>query len=257
MFFRKIILSLLLLSILTAATAGYRWWKGRNNKPVAPQEATSAPEEFKKLMKRYGQANDSLALVTGTIRIYDEENKGKLKETSSFRYLRSGAGYYMQLSYLQTFCDGKWVVQLDTVNRQIVVEKARGQFPGGMINPAMAQESFFSDTARFRITGVVKTEGNQRSLRLQSELNPETRYSTLFYDTLSYRLSKAEIERWKPGAAADEKGDKIWLVKIDYQYPPAETMDLRRRIRSMVSVDGGKPTLTVAYRDYELNVNNN
>ncbi len=256
MSFRKTILSVLLLSILTAATAGYRWWKVRDNRPVAQQETTSAPEELKKLMKRYGQANDSLVSVTGTIRIYDEENKGKLKETSSFRYLRSGAGYYMQLSYLQTFCDGRWVVALDTVHQQIVVAKANGQLPDGMINPAMIQESF-SDTARFRITGVIKTEGGQRSLRLKSELNPEIRYSTLFYDTLSYRLSRAEIERWKPGATADEKDNKRWLVKIDYQYPTAETMNLHRRIRSMVSVDGKKPALAADYRDYQLNVNNN
>jgi hypothetical protein len=126
-----------------------------------------------------------------------------------------------------------------------------------MMGPALTPESLFSDTARFRTTGVVKQERDQRSLRLQSELDPGIRSSTLFYDTLSYRLNKAEIERWKPGSAPDEKADKIWLVKIDYQYPPAETMDLRRQIRSMVSVDSRKPALTAAYQDYELNVNNN
>jgi hypothetical protein len=252
-----IILSVLFLSTLTAATAGYRWWKGRDNTPVAQQDLPSATEEYKKLMRSYGHANDSLPSIAGTIRIYDEENKGQLKETRSFRYLRCGAGFYMRLSYLQTFCDGKWLLQLDTIHRQIVVEKANGQIPGGMMGPAMTPETLFSDTARFRTTGIVKVEGNWRSLRLQSELNPEIRSSTLFYDTLRYRLRKAELERWKPGSLPDEKGDKIWLVKIDYQYPAAETMDLRRRIRSMVSVDDRKPALATAYQDYELTLNNN
>lgn len=257
MSFPKIILSILLLSILTAATAGYHWWKVRDKRSVAQQNLPPAPEEWGKLMRSYGHVNDSLPSMAGTIHIYDEENKGRLKETNSFRFLRIGAGYYMQLSYLQTFSDGKWVLQLDTVHRQIIIGKAGGQVAGIMMNAALGQENLFSDTARFRTTGIVKTEGTMRSLRIQSELTPEIRSSTLFYDTLNYRLSKAEIERWKPGTAPDEKGDKIWLVKIDYQYPPVEKMDLRRRIRSMVSVDDRKPALAAAYRDYELNVHNN
>jgi hypothetical protein len=257
MSFKKIILSALLLSMLTAATAGYRWWKDREKTPALQSVLPSAPEELQKLIQRYRREADSSASVAGTIRIYDRENKDLLKESRTFRYIRCGMGYYVQLSSLQIFCDGIWLVQLDSVNRQIVVEKAPPGGPGGMMNIAAPPETFFSDTARFRISGVVMAEGDQRSLRLQSELNPEIRSSTLFYDTLSYQLSKAEIERWKPGTAPDEKGDKIWLVKIDYRYPPAEKMDLRMKIKSIVAIDGRRVTPGAAYRDYELNANNN
>jgi len=257
MSFKKLILSALLLSLLTAATAGYRWWKSRDKTPALQRVLPSAPEELQKLIQQYRRKADSSASVAGTIRIYDRENKDLLKESKTFRYLRYGMEYYMQLSSLQFFCDGIWLVQLDTVNRQIVVEKAPPGGPGGMMSLAPPPEIFFSDTARLRISGTVMAEGDQRSLRLQSELNPEIRSSTLFYDTLSYQLNKAEIERWKPGTSPDEKGDKIWLVKIDYQYPPAEKMDLRKKIKSIVSIDGHRVIPGAAYRDYEVNANNN
>jgi hypothetical protein len=255
MSFKKIFLSALLLSALTAATAGYHWWKGRDKTSAPQRELPPAPEEFRKVMLRYQRTVHSLASVEGTIRIYDQENKSALREVKTFRFVRCGDGYYMQLSYLQTFCDGKWLVQLDTVNRQIVVEKARGS--AASMDPAVSQGALFSDTAQFRISGLVKAEGSQRSLRLQSELNPEIRSSTLFYDSLSYQLNRAEMEWWKPGSAPDDKGEKIWLARIDYRYPPAEKMDLPAKISSIVTIVRRKVRAAAAYRDYDLNINNN
>lgn len=257
---KKIFLSVLLLSLLTAATAGYHWWKGSDRaviSPAAPREMPPVAEEFQKLMRSYRRAADTLASVAGTIRIYDQENNSALKETRAFRFVRCGAGYFMQLSSLQAFCDGKWLVQLDTANRQIAVSKAPAGGPDEMMTMVAPPERLFSDTARFRIRGLVEPEEGGRSLRLESELNPEIRSSTMFYDTASYQLNKAVIEWWKPGTALDDRGDKIWLVKIDYRYPPAEKIKIREKIRSIVSIDARGVTPAAAYRDYNVNANNN
>ena len=266
---KKIILSVLLLSFLTAATAGYRWWKAQA--PAPERELPSAVEELKKVMQQYRRIADTSASVAATIRIYDLENKAALKETRTFRYVRCGAGYYAQLSYLQTFCDGKWIVQLDTVNRQIGVTKLARDAAGtnlsgasGTIAPGGAAwigggslEALFSDTARFRTTGTVTAEGDQRALHMHSDLNPEIRSVALYYDTLAYHLYRTEIEYWKPTARLDDKSDKVWLAKIEYHYPQAEKMDIRRMFTAIVTIDGRKVTVGAAYRDYQLNLNNN
>jgi hypothetical protein len=255
---KKTILSVLLLSLLTAATAGYRWWNRQDRSSAPLRELPSAPEELQKIMQQYRRMADTAASVAATIRIYDLENKEVLKETSSFRYFRCPSGYYVRLSYLQTFCDGKWVVQLDTVNRQILVARSSNSPDGaalGWIGSSL--QSLFSDTAGFRMTGTVTAAGKTRRLSLQSELNPEVRSATLLYDTLSYSLDKAEIEWWKPSMHLDDKGQKVWLAKIDYLYPPPEKIDIAARIRSIISVTGKQVTATTAYRDYQLNLNNN
>jgi hypothetical protein len=256
MSYKKIILSVLLLSVLTAATAGYRWWKSQDKASAPNRELPAAAGELEKLMRQYRRVADTLASVAGTIRIYDKENKEVLQETRTFRYIRCGAGFYMQLSSLQTFCDGRWLVQLDTAGRTILLGKAPVFDPAEATNPA-SLDRLFRDTAQFRTSGMVHVEGSQRRLVLFSERNPEIRSCTLCYDSLSYRLDRAEMERWKPGSGPHEKDDRIWLVKIDYQYPPAEKIDLRAKIKSIVTLDGRVATLAAAYRDYALHITNN
>ena len=253
MFSKKIILSVVFVLALSGAMAGYHWWKISGDQPAPEKTMPSAAEEFGKVMLAYGRA-DSLSGVSGTIRIYDNEDKGALKETKTFYFVRSGAGYYVQLSYLQTWCDGVWMVQLDTVHHRVQVSKAQAGAGAGLPGPLA---TLFSDTARFRISGTVTDEGNERELHLQNELRPEIRSTTLFYDTLSYRLNRAEMEWWKPSALPDEKGDKVWLTKIDYRYSPAPRLDLSEKIRSILTVTGDVAKLTETYRDYESNLGNN
>jgi hypothetical protein len=254
---KKIILSLSMLCLLTAATAGFRWWKDRpaGMSPVTPPVA----EELKKVMQAYQQAAGGPAAITGSISIYDREDNDLLKETKSFCFFRQGASFYTQLSRLQTFCDGDLVVQLDTVDRQIIVQKAApGQAKMGaslFLDPRW--ESYFSDTARFRMTGTLTAEGRNRRLLVESELTPELRLSTLVYDTLTYRLDNAEIEWWKKTPLAGGKTNKVWLAKIAYQYVTAFDMDIRKKMRSIVALSKGKVMATDAYRDYQIIANNN
>jgi len=59
--------------------------------------------------------------LAGTIRVYDGENKYALKEEKTYHYIRAGRQYYSQLSYLQIFCNGEILLQLDTVNKVVSV----------------------------------------------------------------------------------------------------------------------------------------
>jgi len=250
---KTIFISILLLSALTAATAGLGIWKEQRRNIEGHSSTPSATSEYQRLLQRYRLTIDSLGSVAGTIRIYDKERGNAIKETRSFRYIRSGKGYYMQLSYMQTFCDGEWVVQLDTVNRQISVGKASPD----AVSPMLPAEAIFTDTAHFRTTGEVSEDVGGRQLRVVSDIDPAIRSSTLFYDTVGYQLRRADIEWWKSGVIPDGKSDKIWLMKIEYSYPQNKNMAVHERIKNIVAIRDGQITAAPAYRDYSLNVNNN
>ncbi|HEY6902141.1 MAG TPA: hypothetical protein VI233_15905 [Puia sp.] len=257
MFSKKILLSLVfVLALSAAAMAGYRWWGHMAVSPVPENPLPPAAEELARVMRAYREA-DSSSAISGIIRIYDREDKDALKETRPFRFGRSGKGFYAQLSYLQTFCDGDLLLQLDTLHRRIFLSKAPAAGMGEASFSNTPIETLFSDTASFKTTGVVSAEGKERGLHLQSEAAPGLRSSTLHYDTLTYRLNRAEIEWWKPSARQDEMGNKIWLAKISYQYAPAGRVDIREKIRSIVTITGRQVNLKDAYHDYELNLDNN
>lgn len=268
MLLKKISLLAGLLVVLTAATAGLHWWK-RSNRAGTPRSGLPSPShELQRVVREFRRTADTLASVAGTIQIYDLEGTPVLKQTTTFRYFRRAGGYYMRLSYLQTFYDGEWVVQLDTVNRQIAVGKLAPDAAGSKDQWAAASmgtagfmggslDALFSDTARFRTSGTVTAVGNRRTLRLNSELNPDIRATSLLYDTLDYRLIRAEVEWWKPTTHPDAKGDKAWLARLDYQYPPAPQMDVRKMIAGIVTMREGKATPCAAYEGYQINVNTN
>lgn len=254
---KKILLPALLLlltaSLITAAS-GRHWWK---NSTIKEKKLPDAVAEYRRLIDRSGLA-DSLLDLSGTIRIYDRENKDALKEERLFHYSRHGRQYAMQLSYLQSFCDGDLTVQLDTVNKSIVVSRSVDAGISGMFPMGRSLESLFSDTAGFRITGdVSEGTGAARVLRMQSDFNPAVRSYKIIYDTLTYHLRQSEIEWWKSGPDADGASSrKIWLARIDYQYHPGTSVNIREKLRTILLVDKGQVKAAPAYRGYQLLVNN-
>jgi hypothetical protein len=232
------------------AVAGNRYWR---KIPVSEikKELPAASEEYRRIMERYAGADSNLDL-SGNILIYDGENKYSLKERSSFSYIRSGRQYYYRLSRLQTFCDGSTVLQLDTVNKRIIVSTAShsqaSNDPG-----TMPFDRLFSDTARFRINGAVSEQGSERVLRIQSDYNPGMRSYSLRYDTTNYRLLKAEVEWWKTIPLKNGDTNKIWLAKIDYRYQEPGRLDMDKKIREVISKTDGQVKPSLRYKDYQVN----
>jgi hypothetical protein len=147
---KRIILFCVLLLALAGfigAAGNYHWWTKAS--ALSARKLPSPGDEYRKIMEQFN-GHDSAIDLSGTIKIYDKEDQEALKETSTFRFIRSGRQYFMQLSYLQTFCNGSVILQLDTVNKLIVLAKA-GDADSPMVfqkggNPGL----LFNDTAQFR-----------------------------------------------------------------------------------------------------------
>jgi len=253
---RKIIILIIGVVILSGvAIAGTR--AGWFNTPVINNELPDAKDEFERISDRM-KADTSLNLA-GTITLYDGEKPAEVKEKATCRYIRKGYQFYSQLGYLQTFSDGKLIVQLDTVNQMIAVAKvATGKRERKrMMQPSL--DMLFDENADFGIIGkVTQTNEHERTIVLQSDFNPEVKSYALTYDPATYRVSGAVIQWWKDGGAIKETmaSNKVWISHIDYQQSPASDLDIHEAINNIITInkDGVAPALL--YQAYQLQVTN-
>jgi hypothetical protein len=212
-----------------------------------------ASEEYGKLLRRF-RAGGADMEISGTIRIYDQEREGVLKEDKPFQFCRSGRQFFSQLSYLRTYSDGDLVLELDTVHQQMAVSKA----PAGGLDSALAKmpvEMLFSDTARYKLSGQVEEKGGERMLSLHNDYSPAVRVCRVYYDTASYLLRRMEIEWWKDQSGLDTAANKTWLAKVDYVYHTPAGSRPGDEMRRYIHVGtGGEITATSAYSGYQVNV---
>jgi hypothetical protein len=187
--------------------------------------------------------------VAGVIRVYDGGDGKTLKEENTFRFIRQGAQYYSQLSYLQTFVSDSLMVELDTVNEYMVVSYP----PEGDVfaTAPLLPDSLFATTARFRTAGQVLTREDERMLTLTSDYNPEVKSYTLTYDTATYRIRRATIAWWQAGAPAADTA-RVWLTHVDYRYQPFAAINMHERIRRIVSIRHGRVIPVERYSRYEV-----
>ena len=256
--FKSILLTGVLVLVLAgviAATTGARWWEiPAVSAALAKDELPPAPVEYGRLIEQF-RSRDSATEISGMVRIYDEEKGGILKEAKPFRYYREGMQYYSALSYLQTYNDGKIVLVVDTLHRSMQVFRPVEQKPLdpflGNLSPAM----LFSDTARFRLSGTVDQHGAERILALHSDFSPEVRVCRVYYDTVSYRPYRMEIEWWKDRSGLDTTSSRVWLAKMEYVYRKRGDLHVGEAIRTYVTVgqEGIKPTSH--YADYHVTAN--
>jgi hypothetical protein len=247
--------SFLVIAGAIAAGVSHRWWHS-SSQPAAPagkKVLPSAASEYARLLDRF-QVADSAADVSGTIRIYDGERGGVAKETSPFRSFRQGKGYFSQLSYLRTYFDGEMVLIVDTVHRWLEVSRPIAQSGQGSAMAGLPTDVLFSDTARFRLSGTVDEEHAERVLTLRSDFNPEIKLCRLYYDTVSYRLQRSEIEWWKDRVGRDTSAANIWLAKVEYNYRPRGEGDIASEMRSYIVREAGKIRAAVRYADYQVKV---
>ena len=244
-------LLLLVLAGVIAAAAGDRLRGAFAGRGPNVHNLPPASTEYARLLRRF-RAGDSAIAISGTIRIYDQEHGGLLKEQKPFRFERYGRQYCSQLSYLRTYCDGELVLVVDTVHRMLQVMKAPPVGKDSVL-AAMPVDLLFSDTARFKLSGRVEQMGAERMLTLHSDFNPEVKVCRVYYDTVSYVFHRTEVEWWKDQAGLDTAAGKVWLAKIDYTYELSKDIrpgdGLHRYVRTGA---GGAITPDPAYSTYQL-----
>jgi hypothetical protein len=255
MTFKTLLLSAFLIPVSGIITAAvWRHLRKTNFPGVVESVMPAAGTEYGRILERF-RGPDSTMDLSGTISIYDGANDNMLKEEKPFRYVRYGNQYLSQLSCLQTFCDGDLVLTVDTLHRRMTVTELG---PATRRNADLFGASpaiLFSDTSKFRLSGIVEQQQGLRILSLHSDFNPEIRTCRLIYDTLTYRLHRTEVEWWKDRSGRDTTRGHIWLARVDYRYRSRGSMDIAREIRTFIDVGrtGVKPT--ARYQGYELRTN--
>ena len=78
---------------------------------------------------------------------------------------------------------------------------------GDALQSGLPFERFMHDTSGFKINASISEKNQERVLTIVSELNPEIKSSMIYYDPVTYRIKKAEIEWWKD-AVIEKKSQK-------------------------------------------------
>lgn len=196
--------------------------------------------------------------LEAVITLYDGDDPATEKEKTTCRYIKRQEKYYSQFSYLQTWCNGSMVVQLDTVNQVIVVAPI---IAGWKTNKKMQQptiDMLFNEQAGFSITGkVTEKNNNERVISCQSDFNPEIRSYDITYDPASYKIKGATIQWWKEGATpGTASGNPVWISQIDYQPAPAVNMNIEEEISKIITIKKDQIEPAVKYEHYQLHISN-
>lgn len=226
----------------------------------ATEERSDLPdpkEEFSRLYQRY--TKDTVMALGGTITLYDGENKGTVKEKTTFRFVKQHDQFYSQFSYLESVCNGTMLVQLDTVNQVIMVSDNLAEMTG---NGGPAQPSFdalFSEKADFKITGKVTQDktSNDRTMSFKSDFNPEIKSYSVTYDPATYRIKHAVIQWWKDAMVTDTTaGNRVWISHIDYQPLPVNDFNANELINKIITIKNDQVEPALKYQGYQVHITN-
>ncbi|HSC38899.1 MAG TPA: hypothetical protein VLD19_13550 [Chitinophagaceae bacterium] len=229
----------------------------QNDKRASGIVLPAAKDEYTRLVQQFMHP-DTVSIVTGTIRLFDGEHPESLKEKSDFIFARKGRSYYSKMSFMEIACNGKWLVQVDSLNKVLMIAGIHDSLQamplppdmGGMVN------KWFADTASFKVTGQVTGDDKERAITVRSDFNPEIQYFTLHYSPADYTVKAAEIRFWKNKMPEpDSSGrNKVWISKIEYRTDGLPDLDINNRMSRIFSVKKGKVEPAAPYRDYQVMV---
>ena len=112
------------------------------------------------------------------------------------------------------------------------------------------------DTSTFKIDATITEKNKERVMTIKSDLSPEIRSSAIYYDPLTYKIMKIEMEWWKEAMVYGSKDmdKKTWLTVMEYKYPPSPGIFVTEEIKKIVTIKDGKAEPTPAYKDYQFEV---
>jgi uncharacterized protein YneF (UPF0154 family) len=248
---KKLIVALIIVFSGLALWAIAFVTKNQTKKEIANDPFINGKEELKNIYRQYMNMDSGLQ-VSGTIQLYDEEKKNLLVETTTFETSRMGRNSYNRLSYQQTFMNDSLMVQLDSVNKSIVVSRVNNEAIVPVNQSTFPFEQFMSDTASFQISVSVLKDGNDRILTLVNDLTPEIKSTRIYYDPATYSIKHVEMELWKNAIREKGEENKCWLSKINYDHTSIGAINGKESIERIIKMNGAKIELTEAYKDYEL-----
>jgi hypothetical protein len=244
------LLALIVLAGVLTAAGNYNWSGGMAGNLVNPP---LAKDELKKLYAVYANPDSSL-YTKGMVRLYDGEKNNKIMEEMAFSYLKKKKQFISQLGALQSLMGNSLFVQVDTVEKYIMVSKVKDTAKAP-VEIGVPYEKFLRDTAAFKIELVLTGKKTERSISIRSELNPEIKSSIVYYDTTTYKIRRMETIWWKDGVVYNDTASqkKTWLSVMDYTYSPVPATLVEDAIRRYITINAqGKAEATPAFLSYDL-----
>jgi len=237
----------LTILLLVVVAQKYRWDK--------KETVIDAQSEILALYHNFSTA-DSIT-ISGTITLFDEKVADKMQEKMDFFYMRSATGFISELGNLKTISDGKIVVQIDTVSKEILVfEDGSGQLLTDKKN-IFPFEKLLTDTSEFKTRLEGKSDGELHTLTMASEREPDIKQVEVSYSPSDYKLSAASISWWKTQNPEDRKDEKnCWVTKINYRYGSTRVLNPQAEIATIVTIRDNEITRTDAYQNYQINIGN-
>lgn len=215
--------------------------------PTVPE--ADAKEVFKKLYSKFTDFNAELNLG-GTVTLTEED---KLKERTSFHLVRRGYRVYHRFDVMQQISNDKIMVQLDTLNKYLVIAKADKQWLKQQKAGVLPFAAMLNDTASFKMR-LIQDEGKQ-ALEIINMVQPEIRSCKLVYDPVSYTLQKAVVQWWKHPGSIDHSD--YWETTVEYQYNAQQDIDVEELLNGIVRVSKKGIEVNPAYAEYQVEIAEN
>lgn len=231
-----------ILSSITYAT--YQYWE----KGFIANATLDGKAELQKLYANY-LGKDSFTL-SGKIYLLDNADDPQAREETVFNFQKEGNRIFSQIGILNTYVTKDLVVQLDTLNRIILVSD-NSPFK----NSLLPFDMFMSDTATFKTSVDISGSGDDQILEIKSELNPSIQSCKIHYDPSTLEIKSTEI-RWAKELSFgnEEKNANGWITKTKYDGKPAIRINIEEEIYKIIKINKGKVELYPAFLDYQLHV---
>lgn len=214
--------------------------------PTLPQ--ADAKEVFKKLYSKFTDFNTSLNL-SGTVTLTEED---VVKEKTSFHLVRHGHQVYHRFDVMQQISNDKITVQLDTLNKYLVIAKTDRQWLKQQKAGVLPFAAMLNDTASFKMR-LIQDDGKQ-ALEIINMLQPEIKSCKLVYDPVSYTLQQTVVQWWKQSGLFDAG---YWETTIEYQYNTQQPLDVEEMLNKIVTVDKKNIEINPAYAGYQVEIAEN
>lgn len=239
---KTIVIGAIMLGCVAVGFGAF-YFAGNNDKE---QKLPDVANELQQLIV-HNSLQDSVFSIGGDIRITDSEDDSHVKEQSSFYVFKKDKQYYSQLSSQEIISDGVLSVQMDSVNKYMVVARAENIATESAKQILPVDEQMI-DTAN--VKAAVTMKGIYREISYTNLLTPEIKVTHIIYDPATYKLKSAKIEWWKHPEMPGSTG--LWITDITYNDNLSRHLDINAKMKSVLAFKNDQLVIAERFKTYKI-----